>query len=121
MLYCGVDIGTTNLKVSLVDGEGSARWTRAIPTPRRSVAELSAADGDVVAAAAENLIIEGWRTVGAGHPLAAIATTGVGEDGEEAEEVGDRRAEVALLLQRGPDRRVAGRRRPGPGQQDGTT
>jgi len=87
MLYCGVDIGTTNLKVSLVDGEGCARWTRAIPTPRRSVAELSAADGDVVAAAAENLIIEGWRTVGAGHPLAAIATTGVGEDGLYVDEL----------------------------------
>ena len=81
MLYCGVDIGTTNLKVSLVDGEGCARWTRAIPTPRRSAAELSAADGDMVVATAEDLIVEGWRSLGAGRPLAAIATTGVGEDG----------------------------------------
>lgn len=79
MLVGGVDIGTTNLKVSIVDETGVSRWTRSVPTPRSSLS------GGVDAAALvddiESLIIEGWNSIGSGLPLAAIATTGVGEDG----------------------------------------
>ncbi len=82
MLVCGVDIGTTNLKVSIVDGTGVSRWTRSVPTPRNAPASSTAqVDASVLVSVIEALIIEGWAAVGKGKPLCAIATTGVGEDG----------------------------------------
>lgn len=81
MLVCGIDIGTTNLKVALVDGFGRSVWLRSLPTPRRPAAEHCAADGREILSLIESLIFEGWAKVGGGVPLAAICTTGVGEDG----------------------------------------
>jgi len=81
MLVCGVDIGTTNLKVSIVDETGVSRWTKAVPTPRSSVALGVGVDPTLLVAVIEDLIIEGWAAVARRVPLAAIATTGVGEDG----------------------------------------
>jgi xylulokinase len=81
MLVCGVDIGTTNLKVSIVDRSGISRWTKAIPTPRSSEALRAGVDATHLVAAIEDLIIEGWTAVAHGVPFSAIATTGVGEDG----------------------------------------
>ncbi|MGO7136359.1 L-fuculokinase [Rhizobium leguminosarum] len=80
MLVCGIDIGTTNLKVSMVDQSGRSIWTRAIPTPRGS-ADRAAADPKAIVNAIEGLVIEGWGAVGQGRPLAAISAAGVGEDG----------------------------------------
>ena len=34
MLVCGIDIGTTNLKVALFDGENRLVWLRSEATPR---------------------------------------------------------------------------------------
>ncbi|MEZ2132959.1 MULTISPECIES: L-fuculokinase [unclassified Sinorhizobium] len=81
MLFCGVDIGTTNLKVCVVDRFGRSQWTRSVPTPRRAAAERLAADGRAIITSVEDLVIEGWRAIGGGKPFAAISTTGVGEDG----------------------------------------
>lgn len=81
MLVCGVDIGTTNLKVSIIDETGVSRWTRAVPTPRVSSASLAGVDPIDLLATVEKLVIEGWLVVGNGLALSAIATTGVGEDG----------------------------------------
>jgi sugar (pentulose or hexulose) kinase len=39
-LTCGVDIGSTNVKVTLVDERARAIWTRAVPTPRLPDADL---------------------------------------------------------------------------------
>jgi xylulokinase len=80
MLFCGVDIGTTNLKVALTDGTGRSVWLRSFPTPRSAV-DRSSVDGQIIVRLIEGLIIEGWTAVGDGRPLAAICTTGVGEDG----------------------------------------
>ncbi|UWU26124.1 FGGY family carbohydrate kinase (plasmid) [Rhizobium sp. CB3060] len=81
MLVCGVDIGTTNLKVSIVDETGVSRWTRAVPTPRVAASSRSDVNATVLVSTIEGLIVEGWTAVGMGKPLSAIATTGVGEDG----------------------------------------
>ena len=81
MLVCGVDIGTTNLKVSVVDEKGVSRWARAVPTPRVAPSPRSDINATVLVSAIEALIVEGWTAVGKGKPLSAIATTGVGEDG----------------------------------------
>ncbi|WCK69504.1 FGGY-family carbohydrate kinase [Agrobacterium tumefaciens] len=79
MLVCGVDIGTTNLKVSIVDETGVSRWTRSVPTPRSSPS--AGIDAAVLVGKIEDLVVEGWHFEGSGLPLSAIATTGVGEDG----------------------------------------
>ena len=34
MLFCGIDIGSTNLKVGLTDGAGRLRHAEIVPTPR---------------------------------------------------------------------------------------
>ena len=81
MLVCGIDIGSTNLKVALVDGAGRPVWLRVVPTPRVRDALGPVTDADVLAEAIAALVAEGWREVGNGAPLAAIATAGVGEDG----------------------------------------
>lgn len=77
-LSCGVDIGTTNIKVVIIDGEGQvlARETR--PTPR-----IASGEGDPLAlvAALESMIIIAWKRVGTSAPIEAIAAAGVGEDG----------------------------------------
>jgi xylulokinase len=80
MLVCGIDIGTTNLKVSMVDQSGRSIWTRAIATPRGSAAG-AATDPKAILSAIEDLVIQGWTAVGQGRPLTAISATGVGEDG----------------------------------------
>ena len=81
MLFCGVDIGTTNLKVTLIDGGSRVLWTRVVATPRTSDAYGVATDPDAVLRAVETLIVEGCGSAGTGRRLAAISTTGVGEDG----------------------------------------
>ena len=80
-LTCGVDIGSTNVKVILVDERARAVWTKAVPTPR--VPDESGVATDVLRLVAmiEEMIIEGWRTHGRSLPLQAIAVVGVGEDG----------------------------------------
>ena len=80
-LTCGVDIGSTNVKVILVDERARAVWTKAVPTPR--VPDKSGVATDVLRLVAmiEEMIIEGWRMHGRSLPIQAIAVVGVGEDG----------------------------------------
>lgn len=80
-LICGIDIGTTNLKVALMDEAGRIRWTRAVPTPRAADALGPVTDAAALVAQLEDLVIEGWRSVGGRRPIRAIAAAGVGEDG----------------------------------------
>ena len=80
-LTCGVDIGSTNVKVILVDERARAVWTKAVPTPRVPDDNGIATDVLRLVAMIEEMIIEGWRTHGRSLPLQAIAVVGVGEDG----------------------------------------
>jgi hypothetical protein len=75
-LICGVDIGSTNVKVILVDQRARAVWTKAVPTPR--VPDESGVATDVLRLVAmiEEMIIEGWRVHGQSLPLRAIAVVG---------------------------------------------
>ncbi|WP_018387519.1 L-fuculokinase [Ancylobacter sp. FA202] len=78
---CGIDIGTTNLKVVLMDQNGACLWSRAIPTPRLDFRGGPATDAELLLDAVEALVIEGWRAAGGGQALRALAATGIGEDG----------------------------------------
>ncbi|WP_182422077.1 FGGY family carbohydrate kinase [Aureimonas sp. ME7] len=80
-LACGLDIGTTNIKVVLMDREGAIRWSRAVPTPRGADALGLLNNPSALLSLLEDLLIAGWREVGGGVPLLAIAGAGVGEDG----------------------------------------
>ena len=80
-ISCGVDLGTTNVKVTLVDEAGRSLWTSSVPTPRRLDEGRPATDAHAIVDLLEDMIIAGWREVGFGRPLASIASAGVGEDG----------------------------------------
>jgi xylulokinase len=80
-LSCGVDIGSTNVKVTFVDECGHAVWTKAVPTPRLPDDGGVATDALGLVAMIEEMIVSGWRMHGRSLPLRAIAAAGVGEDG----------------------------------------
>jgi xylulokinase len=80
-LSCGVDIGSTNVKVTFVDERGHAVWTKAVPSPRVPDDGGVATDALALVAMIEEMIVTGWRLHGRSLPLRAIAAAGVGEDG----------------------------------------
>lgn len=81
MLVCGIDIGTTNLKVALFDGDGRLGWIRTEPTPRSRDDLGPVTDAAALLRLIEAMIVQGWTELGRGEPIAAIASAGVGEDG----------------------------------------
>lgn len=80
-LFCGVDVGSTNIKALFIDEEGRSLWVKSVPSPRRHDGVGIVTDGLELMDHLDALVIEGWRVVGKGKPLAALATTGIGEDG----------------------------------------
>jgi len=80
-VICGIDIGTTNVKVMLIDERARTLWSRSIPVPRIEQDGRPVTDAKALVRALEQLIVEGWRATGLSSPIVAIATTGVGEDG----------------------------------------
>ena len=84
-MFCGVDIGTSNLKVALVDADCQLRWLASQPTPRVPDGEGLATNAKALCQTIEALIIKAWRETGAGPAITAISTTGVGEDGLNAD------------------------------------
>lgn len=81
MIVCGLDIGSTNLKVVLAGEDGRTLWVRSVPTPHVNDGLGTTTDATALMLLLEDLVIEGWRAVGGGRPLAAISSSGVGEDG----------------------------------------
>lgn len=80
-LLCGIDIGSTNVKVLLIDAQASTVWSRSIAVPRVVSEGRLVTDAVALVDVLEGLIIEGWRATGSRVPIAAISATGVGEDG----------------------------------------
>jgi xylulokinase len=80
-LTCGIDIGTTNLKVLLLDDEGQTVWVKSVPAPHLNDGLGVVTDARALVVRCEELIIEGWRAEGRGRTIAAIASGGIGEDG----------------------------------------
>ncbi len=81
MIACGLDIGSTNLKVVLAGEDGRTLWVKSVPTPHVNDGLGTTTDATALMVLLEDLVIEGWRAVGSGRPLAAISSSGVGEDG----------------------------------------
>jgi xylulokinase len=81
VICCGLDIGSSNVKVVLADGDGRSIWVKSVPSPRLDDGVGIATDAAALVVLIEDLIIEGWRAVAKGKPLAAISSAGVGEDG----------------------------------------
>ncbi len=81
MLVCGIDIGTTNLKVALFDGENRLVWLKTEPTPRGHDGLGPVTDALGLVTRIEAMILQGWQDLGSPAPIAAISSAGVGEDG----------------------------------------
>ncbi len=80
-LTCGIDIGSTNVKVLLLDEEGRTAWVKSVAMKKQSDGLGPVTDAMQLLDVLEALVIEGWRAAGKGRPLAAIASSGIGEDG----------------------------------------
>ncbi|SHG24279.1 xylulokinase [Kaistia soli DSM 19436] len=80
-LFCGIDIGTTNIKAVLVDADGRTHATKTRPTPRTRDETGPVTNASALVAAVEALIFATWRASGAIRPIVAISSAGVGEDG----------------------------------------
>lgn len=81
MLVCGIDIGTTNLKVALFDERARLVWLKSEESPRVKDAFGIVTDAAALVARIEDMVVEGWTAAGRKEPIAAITTAGVGEDG----------------------------------------
>ena len=81
MLVCGIDIGTTNLKVALFDEFNHLVWLRSEPTPRARDGFGLVTDAADLVRLIEQMVIGGWKEVGQSRPIVAISSAGVGEDG----------------------------------------
>ena len=80
-LFCGIDVGTTNLKVLLIDDSGQTVWVKSVPAPHLNDGLGVVTDATALRSLAEDLIIDGWRHVGKGRTISAISACGIGEDG----------------------------------------
>lgn len=78
---CGIDIGSTNVKVVLVADERDIVCARAMPSPRVDGGVGPATDALALVAALEAMILDAWRDTAEGLPLRSIACAGIGEDG----------------------------------------
>ncbi len=78
---CGIDIGSTNLKVVLIDDQGGIVHNASRPTPRMHDGIGPVTDALALLSLLEEMIIDGWTRSGKGEPLRSITTAGVGEDG----------------------------------------
>lgn len=80
-LVCGIDVGSTNVKVLLMSSSTRTLWSSSIPVPRVDDGIGLVTDAAALVKTLERMMIEGWAAVGSRQPLGAIAVTGVGEDG----------------------------------------
>lgn len=80
-VWCGIDIGTTNVKVLLLSGDGTVLWRESRPTPRVSDGIGPCTDADNLVDAIEAMMISAHKGAGLDAPLAGICVDGVGEDG----------------------------------------
>ncbi len=85
-LSCGIDVGTTNLKVLLLDDGGRTLWVKSVPAPHKRDELGVVTDARELVATSEALIIEGCKAVARGRKLTAISSAGIGEDGVGVDE-----------------------------------
>lgn len=78
---CGIDIGSTNLKVILVTDDGEIIGVRTVPSPRINDSIGPVTDALALVDLLEVIILECWRDTAQGRPLRSITAVGVGEDG----------------------------------------
>ena len=80
-VWCGVDIGTTNVKVLLVAANGTVVARASHPTPRVPDAFGACTDAEQLFDLIEALVLQAYREASLSVPLSALCVGGVGEDG----------------------------------------
>jgi xylulokinase len=81
VLFCGIDVGTTNLKVLLLGESGETLWVKSVPAPHLHDDIGVVTDATALVSTIETLIIEGWTALGQGRAITAVSSAGIGEDG----------------------------------------
>ncbi|SKA23375.1 FGGY-family carbohydrate kinase [Consotaella salsifontis] len=80
-LFCGIDIGSTNVKVAIVDAGGATLAAEARPTPRIMAEGAVETDAAYLTSVLEDMIVRAWRRLSTPRRILAISAAGVGEDG----------------------------------------
>jgi xylulokinase len=80
-IFCGIDLGSTNIKVLLLEETGHvlARATR--PTPRIVEEGGVSTDAEALLRLVETMMIEAHQAAAAPAPIAAVSIGGTGEEG----------------------------------------
>jgi xylulokinase len=80
-VWCGIDLGSSSVKILLLAEDGRVVWRDSRPTPRISDGIGPCTDAGVVLDLVEGMMLRGHAGAALRHPLAAIAIGGTGEDG----------------------------------------
>jgi xylulokinase len=80
-VVCGVDLGSTKLKVLLLAADGTVLWRESRPTPHQVDDAGAATDADALLGLVEAMMIAACRGAGMAQPLRAVAVAGTGEEG----------------------------------------
>jgi xylulokinase len=81
VVWCGVDLGSSNVKILFLNESGRVVWRESQPTPRVSDGVGPCADAEAILDLVEMMMVRGYRGAALERPLAAIAVGGTGEDG----------------------------------------
>jgi xylulokinase len=81
IVWCGIDLGSSNVKILFLAEDGRVVWRDSQPTPRVSDGIGPCADADILLDLVEKMMMRGHHGAALAQPLAAIAVGGTGEDG----------------------------------------
>jgi xylulokinase len=95
IVWCGVDLGSSNVKILFLAEDGRVVWRDSQSTPRVSDGIGPCADADVILNLVETMMLRGFQAAGLHRPLTAIAAGGTGEDGVPVDAAG-RALDVAI-------------------------
>ena len=80
-VVCGVDLGSTNLKVLLLTTDGRVLWRESRPTPHVDDRSGVATNAEDLLVKVEEMMLAAYRGAGLAAPLRAVAVAGTGEEG----------------------------------------
>lgn len=80
-VVCGVDLGSTNLKILLLAADGRVLWRESRPTPHVDDRSCVATDAEELLIHVEEMVLAACRGAGLAAPLRAVAVAGTGEEG----------------------------------------
>lgn len=80
-VFCGIDLGSTRIKVLLLETTGRVLARTEKPTPRVADEDKIATNAEALLAEVEAMMVAAHQAAGLADPVAAVAVVGTGEEG----------------------------------------